>query len=267
MVPLHLNDKVEKELMKLIEDKQIVKHGKWSDEYFLSPVVITIKSDNSFKPALDTKKLNNAINKNKYQMQDIGHLMDTISKKSELKIEPWTLYFSKIDLKYAYSQIPLHRDTQKPCNFNFNILGGNATGTYRFINCFNGLTDMPPTFRKAIDYTLNNINSAHAFLDDIIIIITKGSMSDHKKKEIDKVLARLDTEKLTISLHKSEFSQTEIILRGYKISPNGIIPTEKKKCDRPDGTTTHIKTTPIVHGKHTPYDKIYTKVIKNYSTP
>ena len=224
-VPIHLIDKVEKELRKLIEDKQIIKLEKCSDEYFISPVVITVKSDNSIKIALDSKELNEAIHKNKYQMQSIDHLLDTISKKiSEQKIKPGTFYFSKIDLKYAYSQIPLHKDTQKHCNFN--ILGGNATGTYRFINGFYGLTDMPATFQKAIDYTLNNKNSAHAFFDDIIII-TKGSLDSHEK-EIMKVLSRLDKENLAISLHKCEFAQTEITWLGYRISPNGIIPTEKK---------------------------------------
>ena len=162
--------------------------------------------------------------------------MDTKSKKiSEQKNNPGTSYFSKIDLKYAYSQIPLHKDTQKHCKFN--ILGGNATGTYRFINGFYGLTDMPATFQKAIDYTLNNINSAHAFLDDIIII-TKGSLDNHEK-QIMKVLSRLDNENLAISLHRCEFAQTEIIWLGYRISPNGIIPTEKKTDSISEMDTPH----------------------------
>ena len=149
-------------------------------------MVITVKNDNSIKLALDSKELIDAKHKNKYQVQSIDHLMDTISKKiSELKNNSGTLHFSKLDLKYAYSQIPL---TQKHCIFD--ILGGNETGTYRFINGFYGLTDMPTTFQKAIDYTLNNLNSAHAFLDDIITI-TKGSTDNHQQ-EIIKVLSRLD---------------------------------------------------------------------------
>ena len=63
--------------------------------------------------------------------------MDTIAFKiSELKQKECTLYFSKIDRKYAYSQLPLHTDTQKHCNFN--IQGGNETGNYRFKNGFYG---------------------------------------------------------------------------------------------------------------------------------
>ena len=83
---MNLVDKVEKELKKLIDDKQIINLEKCSDEYFICPVVITVKNDNTIKLALNSKKLNDAINKNKYQMQSIDHLMDAISKKiSELQ--------------------------------------------------------------------------------------------------------------------------------------------------------------------------------------
>ena len=52
---------------------------------------------------------------------------------------------------------------KKHCNFN--ILGGRATGTYRFFNGFYGLTDMPATFQKKIDKTLQNINTKFAYLE------------------------------------------------------------------------------------------------------
>ena len=60
-VALHLPDKVEAELKKLIQDKQIIRLDKCSDEHFISPVVITVKHDKSVKIALDSKKLNDAI--------------------------------------------------------------------------------------------------------------------------------------------------------------------------------------------------------------
>ena len=37
---------------------------KCSDEYFIRPVVITVKKEKSVKIALDSKKLNDAIHKN-----------------------------------------------------------------------------------------------------------------------------------------------------------------------------------------------------------
>ena len=91
-VPLHLTEKVESELRKLIEEKQIKKLTSCSDENFISPVVITFKSDQSITIALDSEILNDAIHKNKFQMQSIDHLMDkTAMKTSELKTTEGTL--------------------------------------------------------------------------------------------------------------------------------------------------------------------------------
>ena len=118
-VPLHLLEKVENELKKLIDDKPIIKLKKCSDELFISPVVITVKKDKSVKIALDSKKLNDAIHKNKYQMQSIDHLMDSVAVHiSEPKNKQGKYFFSKIDLKYAYSKIPLDENIKKHCNFN-----------------------------------------------------------------------------------------------------------------------------------------------------
>ena len=151
-VPLHLLERVEQEVEKLTENKQIMRLEKCSDENFISPIVITVQKDKSVKIALDSKELNDAIPKNKYHMQSIDHLIDAVANYvSERSTEQGTFYFSKIDLKHAYSQIPLDPHLQKHCNFN--ILGGKATGTYRFLNGFLGLRDMPATFQKTNDVT------------------------------------------------------------------------------------------------------------------
>ena len=160
-------------------------------------------------------------------MQSIDHLIDEVATYiSERKRNPGQFFFSKIDLKYAYSQIPLDPNIQKHCNFS--ILGGKATGTYRFINGFYGLTDMPTTFQKTMDKTLASINTKFAFLDDILII-TKGLLTEHEL-ELDKVLNLLDKENLAIKLQKCEFAKPDLVWLGFKIHPNGIIPT-KQKCD------------------------------------
>ena len=80
-VSLNLLEK-ENKLKKLIEEKQIIKLDKCSDEYFISPVVITFEQEKSVKIALDSKKLNDAKHKNKYQMQSIEHLIETCEETS-----------------------------------------------------------------------------------------------------------------------------------------------------------------------------------------
>ena len=137
---------------------------------------MTIKKDKSVKIALESKKLNKAVHKNKYQMQNIDHLVALYITKR--KQSPGTFWFSKIDLKYAYSQITLDNSKEKHCNFS--IQGGRATGTYRLLNSFYGLTDMPATFQKTIDKTLEGISSKFAFLDDMLVI-TKGTITEHER--------------------------------------------------------------------------------------
>ena len=58
-------------------------------------------------------------------------------------------WYSSLDMTYAYGQIPLYVQTSKHCNFQ--IIGGESTGTYRFTTFFNGLTVMPTEFQKVMD--------------------------------------------------------------------------------------------------------------------
>ena len=112
-------------------------------------------------------------------MQSIDHLVDAVALYvTQRKNSPRTFWFSKIDLKHAYSQIPLDSSIAKHCNFS--NLGGKATGTNRFLNGFYGLTDMPAPFQKTIDKTLEGMSSKFAFIDDILVI-TKVSIREHEK--------------------------------------------------------------------------------------
>ena len=154
-------------------------------------------------------------------MQSIDHLTDSLAMQiaSNKNIEgPW--WFSKIDLKYAYSQILLDGSIAEHCNFN--ILGGKATGTYRFVNGFYGLTDMPATFQRTIDKTLEGCKNYFAILDDILIA-TKGKLKEHEET-LDIILDRLNKKVLAISLQKCEFAKQEIEWIGFKITPHGVTP-------------------------------------------
>ena len=55
-VPLHLLERVEQELEKLIEDKQIIRLQICSDEHFISPVLITFKKRRKHQNCLRLKR-------------------------------------------------------------------------------------------------------------------------------------------------------------------------------------------------------------------
>ena len=135
-------------------------------------------------------------------MQSIDHLIDEVATYiSERKQDAGQIYFSKIDLICAYCQISLDTNIQK--YFNFSILGGKATGKYRFINGFFGLTDMPATFQKTMNKTLESVHSMLSFLGDIIMNLR----------------------------HNSEFAKPNFTWLGFKTHPKGNTSTEKNRID------------------------------------
>ena len=57
-IPIHIQDKVQAELDKLLAEGHIEKLDKCTSDCFIAPIVITIKKDNSIKIALDAKPIN-----------------------------------------------------------------------------------------------------------------------------------------------------------------------------------------------------------------
>ena len=138
----------------------ITKLDKCTSDCFIAPIVITLKKDDSIKLAMDAKPISRQLFKNKYQMPNVDELIDGVSQ-IVTENKSGTLYFTVLDLKYAYSQLKLAANTAKQCNFN--IVGGKATGRYRFLTGFYGLADMPAEFQKAMDRTINHARTHSVF--------------------------------------------------------------------------------------------------------
>ena len=182
-----------------------------------------MKKDNSIKLALDAKPINSQLYNNKYQMPNMDELLDGVSQMLTANTVG-TLYFTVLDLKYAYSQIRLNAEKAKQCKFI--IVGGQATGTYRFLTGFYGLADMPAEFQKAMVRTLTHAKNTFCFLD-VILIVSKGEKHEHEKLVFD-VLKKLDNENLALKLGKCEFFQIELNWLGHKLTPEGITPKVTK---------------------------------------
>ncbi len=119
------------------------------------------------------------------QLPLLAELLNQISMKISSN-RTKKLYISTIDLEYAFGQIALHRDTSKHCVAA--IVGGKATGHYRFQKGFYGLADMPVVFQTKIDKVLNY--ETPAWQDDIIVV-TRGTAAEHGA-ELRKTLKRLE---------------------------------------------------------------------------
>ena len=133
-IPIHVQGKVEKEIEKLQLEGHIQRLDKCTSDCFIAPIVITVKKDDSIKLALDAKPINRQLYKNKYQMPNVEELLDGVSQIVTAEAAG-TLFFTVLDLKYAYSQLKLTPQTARQCNFN--IVGGG--GSYGYISIFDGI--------------------------------------------------------------------------------------------------------------------------------
>ena len=115
-IPIHQLSEVKLRIDQLVSEGYIEKFWRCSKDCFISPIAITAKRDGSIKLALNWKLLNKPIFCNIYQKPKLFELTDnvvlTISGHNEN-----LFWFSSIDFKYAYSQMPLSKKSVQPMQF------------------------------------------------------------------------------------------------------------------------------------------------------
>ena len=89
---------------------------------------------------------------------------------------------------------------------------------------FYGLADIPTIFQERIDTALEHKHQA--WLDDIIIV-TKGSIDEHKT-EVRETMKKLEQAGYRLNPKKSKFLKKEIERVGHKIDQQGIRPLQDK---------------------------------------
>ena len=110
-------------------------------------------------------------------MPNSEHLIDMVAEQLD-QTNNGNAWYTSLDMKYGYGQVPPDEETVIRCNFQ--IIGGKATGTYRFITGFYGLTVMSTEFQKAMDSELVNLPNTYVFLDDILVVMN-GTKENHYK--------------------------------------------------------------------------------------
>ena len=96
-------------------------------------------------------------------MPNIEMLIGSISQHLTERPNDHYAYFSILELKFAYSQLQLPKDTAKHCICN--VTCGKTTGTFRINIGFYGSIKMPAQLQKAMAYTLIGGSNTFCFLD------------------------------------------------------------------------------------------------------
>ena len=137
---------------------------------------------------------------------------------------PGKVWFTSVDLKYAFGQVLLNPSLAKHCSFA--IVGGKASGIHRFLTGFYGFTVMPTEFQRKMEKILINIANVYVFIDDILIV-TKGTKEEHEEK-VREVFKKLDSRKLQLKEDKCKIAKNEIEWLGFDISEKGVKPHNEK---------------------------------------
>lgn len=198
----HIWEKIEKELERWKELDVIEE----CVTEFSNPLVPVKKANGKIRVCLDSRRVNTITKKDAYPMRNMSEIFHRLQKAK---------FFSVVDLKDAYFQIPLKENSR-----NFTAFR-TPKGLFRFKVVPFGLKNAPFTMtrlmNRAIGFDLEP--KVFIYLDDIIIISETFEEHLHLLKE---VAARLRKAGLTISVEKSRFCRKQVRYLGYLLTESGL---------------------------------------------
>ncbi|KFD62568.1 LOW QUALITY PROTEIN: hypothetical protein M514_25304 [Trichuris suis] len=165
-------------------------------------------------------------------------------------------FFSSIDLKSAYHQVPLHPQDKPFTAFEA------AGGLYQFTRVPFGVTNGVACFQRIIDLFIKDehLEGTFAYLDDITVC---GSTQAEHDKNLENFLKAAQRWNFTLNKDKCTFSTRKLRILGYEIE-NGEI--------RPDPTRLQpLRDLPVPKDKKSLQRTLglfayYSQWIFNYST-
>ena len=177
-----------------------------SDSPWASPLHMVKKTDGSWRPCGDYRRLNNITTDDRYPLPN---MQDLSSKLAGCTV------FSRLDLVKGYHQVPLAAaDIPKTAIIT-------PFGLYEYVFMPFGLKNAAQSFQRLMDRLLTDIPHAFVYLDDILI--GTPDVASHLAA-LRQVFDVLDSNGLAINFGKCDFLQEEINFLGHRVSAAGVTP-------------------------------------------
>ena len=201
-------DKITEEINKM-KSQDIIAN---SDSPWSSPPVLVKKKDGSVRFCIDYRKLNECTIADKYPLPRIDDVLDALNSGR---------YFSVIDLKAGYWQIPMNPGDEGKTAFR------TTDGLYHFKVMPFGLKNAPATFQRLMDTVFSGLkwNGLLVYMDDIVIY---SATPEQHLALLAEVLVRLRAAGLKINPAKTTLVRPEIKYLGHVISADGVKPDVAK---------------------------------------
>lgn len=193
----------------MLLDQGILKpsNSPWS-----SPVLLKEKPDGTYRFLVDFRRLNSITKKDSYPQPSAEELVHRLAGNR---------YFTKLDLRSGYFQIPIHElDMPKTAIIT-------QDGLYEFTVLAQGLMNAPPTFQRVMNELLANGRWDYVvvYLDDIVIF--SKTIEEHKQ-HVAEVISTLHEAKFQVSPPKCSIAVKKIEFLGHIITETRVEPTPDK---------------------------------------
>ena len=208
-IPFHFADGVHKQLQEMADEGLIQP----SNSPWCAPAVYVPKPNGEIRICVDFVQLNNTTKKDSYPVPRADGPQQKLANKG---------VFSKVDLKSAYWQFPMDKDSVEKTAF----CPGPGYGLWEFLVMPYGLTGATQTCQRGLDKVLKDCkHCVDNYVDDCIIF--SEDMESHIK-DLRMVLDKLQSAGFTLRGSKCSFGKKEISHLGFEYSAEGIKPTKDK---------------------------------------
>lgn len=175
-----------------------------------SPCLLVKKSDSTFRPCTDYRKINNVTKADLYPLPRMEDCIDQVGSAK---------FVSKFDLLKGYWQVPLTKRAGEIAAFI------TPFGLFSYTVMPFGLRNAPATFQRLMNRVVSGLEGCAVYLDDVVVY------SDSWEEHICRVQAlfqRLVWARLTINLAKCEFAKATVTYLGKVVGQGFVCPVEAK---------------------------------------
>ena len=191
--------KVIQDTIKELLEAGIIKpcSGPWA-----APTVIVFREPKDARMCCDYRKLNDITKKNAYPLSRIADILDHMGPSK---------FFTTLDAKSGYHQIPVHPDNQEKTAFTTYF------GTYMWTGMPFGVCNAPKFYQHIMDDLFHDILWTFVvnYIDDTVVYST--TFEDHLK-HLEEVFIRFRDINIKLHYKKCFFGFNHVDLLGYHIS-------------------------------------------------
>ena len=181
-----------------------------SNSPYSAPLLLVKKSDGSFRPCIDFRKLNKAT---KFDSEPIPNPEDIYVKLNSKK------YFTKIDCCKGYWQILMNDEDRKKTAFS------TSKGLFHFKRMPFGLVNAGATYCRMMRKLLSDIDCVDSYVDDILV---HTSTWEEYLSILHQLFDRIKLSGLTLKPTKCYIGEKSVGFIGHDVKQN-FLSTQQDK--------------------------------------